>query len=69
MSDDKNVVPLHKTDEQKAVEIREAIREPLERIAAIMSQAHRDGLKVGFAINMDGFGRFQAPPVEITKAL
>ena len=42
---DGNVVTM-KTDQQKADEIKAAMRGPLEQIAVIMTQAHRDGLKV-----------------------
>jgi O-succinylbenzoate synthase len=65
---DGNVVTM-KTDQQKADEIKAAMRGPLEQIAVIMTQAHRDGLKVAISINVDGFGRFRAPDVDITKAL
>ena len=63
-----NVTHL-RTEQQKADDIRAAMRPLLEQIAAIMTAANRDGLKVGFAINSDSFGRFLAPNVEITKAL
>ena len=67
MADDK-VITL-KTDQQKADEIRANLKEPLAAISAIMAQANRDGLKISFNFAMGGFGRFQVPNLEITKAL
>ena len=67
MADD-NLVTL-KTDQQKADEIRAALKEPFATIGAVMAQANRDGLKISFNFALDGFGRFQVPNLEITKAL
>ena len=67
MADD-NIVTL-KTDQQKADEIRAALKEPHATICAIMTQANRDGLKISLNFALDGFGRFSVPNLEITKAL
>lgn len=65
--------PLHliagKTDAETAAEFRSALRPLLEQIAAIMADARRKGMNVGWAIAFDQYGRPQITSIDVTKPL
>jgi hypothetical protein len=67
MSED-NVVALP-TDQAIAAEIRAELAPLLDHVAAIMNRGQSHGLKVGFSIGLDQYGRHRPTPIDITRPL
>lgn len=57
------------TDAGRAVALRDQLAGPLQQVCAGMDEARRMGLKVGFNITQDSFGRHRVNEIEIVKAL
>lgn len=61
------VVPF-RTDAQKAMEYRAAMRPLVDELAAIMNRARVDGFdEVSFNIQGNTYGRFEAGPILLKK--
>lgn len=63
------VLQSRPTDAELAKGYREALTPLLERIAALMNEADRNGLDVRFSINRDAFGRWCVQPIGIVRVL
>jgi hypothetical protein len=65
--------PVHivpgSTDAERAQDYRDRLRAALVPVLAIIQEAQSNGLKVGFNIGPDGFGRQQIQTVEVVKPL
>ncbi len=57
------------TDADKAKAYREELVPLLEQVAAIVTRASRDGIRIGFSINPDQFGVQRIAQLDMMKSL
>lgn len=69
MTEAPRIVASGETDEQRAEKVRAELAAALAPVAAVMTAAGRQGLRVSFTLNPDGFGRFVVPAIEVVKVL
>lgn len=58
-----------KTDSSVAQDLRQDILPLLNGVCAVMDRARAQGLKVGFNVSQDNFGRHRVTDIEIVKPL
>lgn len=58
-----------KTDKELAKEYRQRLEELLVPVCDLMNEASRAGLKLEYNLMLDGFGRWRASPIQVTRPL
>lgn len=62
-------LPSVETDQQKADRFKAEMKPIAEALAALMTAAERDGMRIEFSINRDAFGRQVVQSVSVVKVL
>lgn len=69
MNDAVHILQTQMTDTQKAEGYRERLKPILEQAAAIVTEARREGLMIGFNLMPDQFGIQRVGDISVTKPL